>query len=520
MLGLQCLIHAQLKLSITISPPSRMTTTTSTMAGRLKLSIPVPEFLHSRRRADSCDARRSRSQARQPQAWTDQQQQYQQQQQNHHHHHRHHLLHHHHEHHHQPTTQPQQQSKMLQEHHHQQQQQQQLQQLQEVQQLLPPRSHHHHHHRQPQPQLCTTPESEATEFDFESETAAAAAALAASQTTDPTPPSRLGSERAAHDFLLNTILSQERWRAHTAIIRVDCPHTLAELHALGHLPRAEGLAACRRLVRAPVIHDEVAQYLWSALSAGARGPEGEMQAAAEDKAADTRAEYCFDEETRDDGDAEAACGGGAATPAGADDVDTTSYLPSGSASVSASWDPELLRRRPTDEAFLAHLDPRFKFDRPASVPARDRRRRDSSPLSPRDTRRGPSGALAGHSRQRSSSHAPAAAPGTRSWTAFSRKGSRADLREMTASPTTAPSSTRGRILSRSERQSCSSAAGDQNASSRSGSLAHGSRASSITKARSTSLAGMLGNIVGGLGKIGPSADSQSHMDRGRVPRSF
>jgi hypothetical protein len=56
---------------------------------------------------------------------------------------------------------------------------------------------------------------------------------------------------------------------------VECALPLDELHALGRLPRAEGLRACGRLVRVPVVHEEVALSLWEFLVA--RGGEGEEE---------------------------------------------------------------------------------------------------------------------------------------------------------------------------------------------------------------------------------------------------
>lgn len=413
------------------------------MASRLKLSIPLPDFLHTRRRAQSYDVRscshdesRSRSQSRPRHSHPDPQQQQQQQ---------------------------------------------------------PPQQYHH------QPLLPSTPEIEVVELDFDPDAAVAAAEASRS-------PSRLGSVRAANDFLLGTILRQDRWRAHGDLIRVDCPHTLAELHALGHLPRADGLAACRRLVRAPVIHDEVAQYLWAALSASARGPELEARGRGAGGGCGGGGVGVMEEEEeeddQEDDEYEGARADGAPVMHGAEEADK--------ARVRAQQ-RRALRRRATDEAFLAHLDARFRFDRPASASARDRRRRDSPPASPRDTRQRQQQQQQ-HQQRRSSSQAPGTGP--RSWAAFSRRGTRVDSRDE------ASATTRGRIPSRSGRQRKSSAAAGAEgrpAASRSESQ------SSMSQLRSASLAGMLGSIVEGLGKgvVGAMlGESSSQSDRGRLPRSL
>ncbi|KAK4127276.1 hypothetical protein N657DRAFT_687584 [Parathielavia appendiculata] len=63
----------------------------------------------------------------------------------------------------------------------------------------------------------------------------------------------------------------EHWSNHAEHIEVDCNITLDELRTLGRLPPAEGSRACRPLIRAPVIHEEVALSLWEHLAAEARG---------------------------------------------------------------------------------------------------------------------------------------------------------------------------------------------------------------------------------------------------------
>ncbi|KAL2197892.1 hypothetical protein P885DRAFT_76600 [Corynascus similis CBS 632.67] len=62
----------------------------------------------------------------------------------------------------------------------------------------------------------------------------------------------------------------EQWSHRADYIKIDCRLTLPELHALGRLPREVGSLACRRLIRVPVIHEEVALSLWEHLSEEAR----------------------------------------------------------------------------------------------------------------------------------------------------------------------------------------------------------------------------------------------------------
>jgi hypothetical protein len=86
----------------------------------------------------------------------------------------------------------------------------------------------------------------------------------------------------AEDYIKAFI--DEHWSNHAAHIHSDCHITLEELHALGRLPQAEGSLACRRLLRAPVIHEEVALSLWEQLAAEARNC---FEPAAEDNSSET-----------------------------------------------------------------------------------------------------------------------------------------------------------------------------------------------------------------------------------------
>lgn len=156
--------------------------------------------------------------------------------------------------------------------------------------------------------------------------------LSPSQLTADTESARRASIHAANEFLHSLIASQPQWQPHLTQIRIDCPHTLSELQSLGHLPRAEGVRACRKLVRIPVLYDEIALFVWMRLAEMARGPQ-----------------YQEDDEKIV--------------------VEETSEF----------WDH--LREEHIKYAGLGARNSRFRFDRASSAPGR-RRRRGSSPVSP------------------------------------------------------------------------------------------------------------------------------------------
>ena len=58
---------------------------------------------------------------------------------------------------------------------------------------------------------------------------------------------------------------REQWDAHFSSIIVECPLTIDELYKLGDLPEREGTSQCRRLVRVPVINEQVGIALWEKL---------------------------------------------------------------------------------------------------------------------------------------------------------------------------------------------------------------------------------------------------------------
>ncbi|KAJ4415319.1 hypothetical protein N0V82_007418 [Gnomoniopsis sp. IMI 355080] len=155
------------------------------------------------------------------------------------------------------------------------------------------------------------------------------------QPAEPIPPpdeqddegERQASISAANDFIHDLIASEDRWSSHMPLIRINCSHTLSELHALGHLPQPEGVAACRKLIRVPVIHEEISLFIWTQLATIARGS-----------------------------------------------TSTDDPL----SKIEKSTDIQL-----NEGSFLAQLDERFRFDKPASASTRGRVG-ESPPMSPRE----------------------------------------------------------------------------------------------------------------------------------------
>lgn len=68
----------------------------------------------------------------------------------------------------------------------------------------------------------------------------------------------------AQEFVADFV--RERWGQHWHMIRIESDVTEAELRDLGRLPRDEGVRACCRLVRVPVIYEEIAIALWERLA--------------------------------------------------------------------------------------------------------------------------------------------------------------------------------------------------------------------------------------------------------------
>lgn len=116
----------------------------------------------------------------------------------------------------------------------------------------------HNHHKKSQ-RLPPTPE-EGEEFHFEAQQE-----VEAQEGGD--------SAEDATEWIKNTIREQGRWEEHLSLIRVDCPHTMTELRRLGRLSKSEGTRQCRRMIRIPVLYDEIGCFLWEKLAALERGPD-------------------------------------------------------------------------------------------------------------------------------------------------------------------------------------------------------------------------------------------------------
>ncbi|KAK0709635.1 hypothetical protein B0T26DRAFT_786022 [Lasiosphaeria miniovina] len=76
----------------------------------------------------------------------------------------------------------------------------------------------------------------------------------------------------AHEFIKAFV--QSGWASYSSSITIDCDLTLDDLHQLGYLPRSQGTRACRRLVRVPVINEEIGVALWQKLKAMVAAVDG------------------------------------------------------------------------------------------------------------------------------------------------------------------------------------------------------------------------------------------------------
>lgn len=75
---------------------------------------------------------------------------------------------------------------------------------------------------------------------------------------------RRNSQWDAREFIEAFV--REGWESYWSSITVTCDITLQELHNIGHLPRSQGTRECRKLLRAPVINDEIGTALWEKLA--------------------------------------------------------------------------------------------------------------------------------------------------------------------------------------------------------------------------------------------------------------
>ncbi|KAJ4393567.1 hypothetical protein N0V93_002780 [Gnomoniopsis smithogilvyi] len=248
---------------------------------------------------------------------------------------------------------------------------------------------------------------------------------------------RQASVCAANDLIRELIALEDRWSSHMSLIRVDCPHTLSELHALGNLPQSEGVAACSKLIRVPVIYEEIGRHIWTQLATVARGSNS------------------------------------------SDDSLAKAYT---------STDTQL-----KDGLFLERLDERFRFDKPASVSARSKLK-DSPPMSPKDVHMRnyfclPENIDEGdEGLEDSQSEAPSATRG------------RVSSRSGKSQPSARPDAERQRSFFSNGAGRNGSHVSLLKWSRERGTPPSASRTSSTTRDRSESLAGRLGSAVGGLGQ--------------------
>ncbi|KAK3692325.1 hypothetical protein B0T22DRAFT_531827 [Podospora appendiculata] len=92
-------------------------------------------------------------------------------------------------------------------------------------------------------------------------------------------PQRRESIWEAQEFIRGFV--KDHWEDHWESVAIICELTLDELHKLGHLPRDEGIMACRRLLRVPVIHEEISIALWAKLAEITGGTGGDSKTEAE-----------------------------------------------------------------------------------------------------------------------------------------------------------------------------------------------------------------------------------------------
>lgn len=85
---------------------------------------------------------------------------------------------------------------------------------------------------------------------------------------------RRNSQWDAREFIEAFV--REGWESHWSSITITCDITLQELQNIGHLPRSQGTRECRKLLRAPVINDEIGTALWEELATMARGGDSPL----------------------------------------------------------------------------------------------------------------------------------------------------------------------------------------------------------------------------------------------------
>lgn len=262
---------------------------------------------------------------------------------------------------------------------------------------------------------------------------------------------RRASIGTARDFIYDLIRSDDRWSSHLPLIRINCPYSFNELHALGNLTQFEGVAACRKLVRVPVIHEELGLFIWTQLAPRAHGCNLADTLASKVAAADTHT-------------------------------------------------------RRADEALLVHLDDRFQFDEQSASASERGRRSGSTPVSPTDVHRQSLACLSSsaESRRRARSTQPCRGCYRRASIEKCDEGLATMRGRIVSRSVKGPPATHRGI--ESQRSSCSSAAGTDDSRvssspkrcSRHETPSIASQAASVNRSRSGSLVGRLGSAVGEL----------------------
>ncbi|GAB1315873.1 hypothetical protein MFIFM68171_06083 [Madurella fahalii] len=93
-------------------------------------------------------------------------------------------------------------------------------------------------------------------------------------------PKDVGESRAiavweAQEFIRD--FAQQGWPDHWDSFSIHCNMSLDELRFIGFLERADGIRACQRIVRVPVISEEVGVALWETLTAATRTNSAQQQ---------------------------------------------------------------------------------------------------------------------------------------------------------------------------------------------------------------------------------------------------
>lgn len=328
-------------------------------------------------------------------------------------------------------------------------------------------------HKKSQP-LPPTPE-EGEEFQFEA-------------------PEGGDSAEDATEWIENTIRERGRWEEHLSLIRIDCPHTMTELRQLGRLSKSEGTRQCRKMIRIPVLYDEIGCFLWEKLAALERGPDFGKED--EERAADYARDVTYrtrvaalDERFRFDAPASASASSGATARKGRARQDSEPISPKhiqqAQAELSVSGPITTHQSRPN----TSH-DCHF-------CPSRSTR---EHPFIPTEITADALGATRG----RVVDQYPPQSRGSQMQTRLSRSASRSSSRTRRPSAFfnySRSSSYSSTLHWRHDRQgSTASCCAGANGSSASASSGSGSGSAQDRQSRDGSLGGRVGSVVGNLGR--------------------